>query len=317
MMTDLQSPLSAPDCDLTNFPFMPLLISRLRRSRSWLMAKRQPELGFYMVNLWTAAWHEVPAGSLEDDDEVLCDFAMCDPQKWDEVKERVLHGWVKCSDGRLYHPVVSSVATESWSEKQSYRNRLAAARAAKAELRKRQKQDSDSSITEPVTEPVTDQSQTNGRSIIGSVTGLKGTGTGTGTKKEEEASSVPVPPARGSSRHEANGHGPPRWADRRIVSGRENGETDPANYDRPLVNGTFLDTAAEKVAEAAMLEVCPEADKTLVQWLADGYEIEQIVEAIHDIAERPDFTPKASLRYFDKPVRDHLPAWKPLQQVSR
>jgi hypothetical protein len=69
----------ATDCNLRAFEYIPLLIARLRRSRAWLTCKRRPELAFYMINLWTAAWHEVPAGSLEDDDDVLADLAMCDP----------------------------------------------------------------------------------------------------------------------------------------------------------------------------------------------------------------------------------------------
>jgi hypothetical protein len=116
-MNDLPDPLMPADCDLRDFAFMPLDIQRLRRSKAWLKAKRNPALGFYMVNLWTAAWHDVPAGSLEDDDDVLADLAMCDPVKWLKLKADVLHGWVKCSDGRLYNPTTCEKARESWTSK--------------------------------------------------------------------------------------------------------------------------------------------------------------------------------------------------------
>ncbi|WP_354676771.1 DUF1376 domain-containing protein [Cupriavidus plantarum] len=96
---------------------MPLEINRLRRSKSWLKAKRNPALAFYQINLWTAAWHDVPAGSLEDDDDVLADLAMCDPAKWSKVRDEVMRGWVKCSDGRLYNPTVCEKALESWAAK--------------------------------------------------------------------------------------------------------------------------------------------------------------------------------------------------------
>lgn len=96
---------------------MPLEINRLRRSKSWLKAKRNPALAFYQINLWTAAWHDVPAGSLEDDDDVLADLAMCDPAKWTKVRDEVMRGWVKCSDGRLYNPTVCEKALESWAAK--------------------------------------------------------------------------------------------------------------------------------------------------------------------------------------------------------
>jgi hypothetical protein len=78
-------PMVAPDVDLTDFKFMPLEVARLRRSKAWLICKRRPALAFYMLNLWTASWHERPAGSLEDDDDVLADAAMCPPERWPEV----------------------------------------------------------------------------------------------------------------------------------------------------------------------------------------------------------------------------------------
>ena len=92
-MSDEPAPLTPPGCDLIGLDYMPLFVRRLRKSKSWLMAKRQPELGFYMVNLWTAAWSEVPAASLEDDDDVLADAAMCSPDEWEHVREQVLQGW--------------------------------------------------------------------------------------------------------------------------------------------------------------------------------------------------------------------------------
>lgn len=102
---------------------MPLDVARLRRSKAWLKAKRRKELAFYIINLWTGCWHEVPAASVEDDDDFLADLAMCDPAAWDEVREDVLHGFIRCSDGRLYHPVVAEKAKEAWAAKQERRRR--------------------------------------------------------------------------------------------------------------------------------------------------------------------------------------------------
>ncbi|WP_124530068.1 DUF1376 domain-containing protein [Burkholderia sp. Bp8991] len=120
----LPAPLTPRECDLSDFPFMPLEIARLRRSKTWRNAKRNPELAFPLINLWTAAWHEVPAGSLEDDDEVLADLAMCSPVKWKRLRDQVLAGWVKCNDGRLYHPTVCEKVRESWEAKLEHRARL-------------------------------------------------------------------------------------------------------------------------------------------------------------------------------------------------
>lgn len=116
-MTQLPQPPVPQEADLTDFRFMPLEVARLRRSRAWLICKRRPELAFYMINLWTASWHERPAGSLEDDDDVLADAAMCSPEKWPEVRDDVLRGWFKASDGRLYHEVVAEKVLDSWHGK--------------------------------------------------------------------------------------------------------------------------------------------------------------------------------------------------------
>lgn len=133
-------PLVAAHVDLKDFPFMPLEVSRLRRSKAWLIAKKRPELGFYQINLWTASWHEKPCASLEDDDEVLADFAMCKPGRWTAVKATVMRGWVLCSDGRWYHPVVAEKANESWKAKVAQRERTAAATAAREAKRKAERE---------------------------------------------------------------------------------------------------------------------------------------------------------------------------------
>jgi len=114
---NLPDPMTPGDCDLRDFPILMLEVQRLRRSKAWLKAKRNPELGFYMINLWTAAWHEVPAGSIEDDDDVLADLAMCAPDRWLELRADALHGWVKCSNGRLYNPTVCEKVAPAWESK--------------------------------------------------------------------------------------------------------------------------------------------------------------------------------------------------------
>jgi hypothetical protein len=141
MMAEPLPPLTPPDCNLRDFPFMPLQVARLRASKAWLKAKRRPELAFYMMNLWTASWHEVPAASLEDDEDVLADKAMCPPDVWRTVKDEALYGWIKAADGRLYHPIVAEQALEAWRSKLA----LKAERDHEAE-RKRQERDERSKL---------------------------------------------------------------------------------------------------------------------------------------------------------------------------
>ena len=111
------APLTPADCNLQDFPFMPLDVARLRDSD--MAAYQSPEACWAAVLLWAAAWHQVPAASLPDDDRFLAKAAGYGRvvKEWMNVRDGALHGWVKCADGRLYHPVVAEKANESWRAK--------------------------------------------------------------------------------------------------------------------------------------------------------------------------------------------------------
>lgn len=161
MNTDLQAPPISPDVELRDFQFMPLDVGRLRRSKAWLICKRRPELAFYMVNLWTAAWHDLPAGSLEDDDDVLADLAMCPPKDWSRVKADVMRGWTKCSDGRLYHAVVIEKVIEAWRSKLEHAYDRECGRLRKAANRQGKKD-----FAPPTFEEWDEQRRSSGQSAI-------------------------------------------------------------------------------------------------------------------------------------------------------
>lgn len=116
-MTSLPAPLTPADCNLQDFAFMPLDVARLRDSD--MAAYQSPESCWAAVLLWSAAWHQVPAASLPDDDRFLAKAAGYGRvvSEWAKVREGALHGWVRCADGRLYHPVVAEKALESWKAK--------------------------------------------------------------------------------------------------------------------------------------------------------------------------------------------------------
>ncbi len=118
-------PLTPPDCDLRDFAFMPLDVVRLRDSD--LAALEAPEACWAAVLLWCASWHQIPAASLPDDDRVLANLAGFGRvvKEWQRVRSGALRGWVMCSDGRLYHPVIAEKANDAWNEKHAYRERKA------------------------------------------------------------------------------------------------------------------------------------------------------------------------------------------------
>jgi hypothetical protein len=69
--------------------------------------------------LWCAAWHQVPAASIPDDDIELAQLAGFGRaiSEWLKVRDEALQGWVMCSDGRWYHPVVAEKALEAWESR--------------------------------------------------------------------------------------------------------------------------------------------------------------------------------------------------------
>ena len=117
-MSDAQlpAPLTPPDCDLTSMPAMLLDVRRLRDSG--VAAHENPEVFRASMFLWCAAWHEVPAASLKDDDSELAQKAGFGRflTEWRKVKDEVLKSFTRCADGRLYHPVVAEKALEQWVE---------------------------------------------------------------------------------------------------------------------------------------------------------------------------------------------------------
>ncbi|MFT8720602.1 hypothetical protein [Acetobacter sp.] len=116
-MTDLPEPLTPEYCDLRGYDFMPLFGHRLFSSEFYTEAS-DAEFRAGM-RLWWAAWNQLPAGSLPNSDRALAtlaDFGR-DVGAWQAVKERALHGFILCSDGRLYHPMLCQEALDAYEER--------------------------------------------------------------------------------------------------------------------------------------------------------------------------------------------------------
>ncbi|MBY0391729.1 MAG: YdaU family protein [Novosphingobium sp.] len=128
-MTELPEPLTPADCDLRDFQFMPIDIVRLFGSRFHAVASdAEWRAG---ITLWLKSFHQVPAASIPDDEVELARLAEFgrDLKSWRKVRTVALHGWVKCNDGRFYHPVVAEKAAEAYRKKEFYRDRSKKANA--------------------------------------------------------------------------------------------------------------------------------------------------------------------------------------------
>lgn len=167
------------EVDLRDFGFMPLEVLRLRDSD--LAALASGDEFKAAVLLWCVAWHQVPAASLPDDDRLLAKHSQA-LSGWRKVKTEALRGFVKCSDGRLYHPVIAAKAVEAWASKQAQRARTRAATEAREAKRREQQATRDA---------VRDVDRDEQRDVRRDV--HQGTGIGIGTVKGQ-GEEIPPPP---------------------------------------------------------------------------------------------------------------------------
>jgi hypothetical protein len=130
-MTELPEPMMPADADLRDFHFMPLDLTQLFNSEfDTESTDSEWRAG---VTLWGKAWHQVPAASLPDSDASLCKLAGLgrDMETWRAIRAGALRGFVKCSDGRLYHRVLADKALNSLEGRRDRTTERAADRARK------------------------------------------------------------------------------------------------------------------------------------------------------------------------------------------
>jgi hypothetical protein len=104
----MNQPPIPPDADLRHMPGYMIDIEALLNSE--LAATGDPAANWFALLTWCASMHQVPAGSLPDDDRLLAYLVRLgrDVRTWRKMRENgALRGWEKHDDGRLYHPVVT------------------------------------------------------------------------------------------------------------------------------------------------------------------------------------------------------------------
>jgi len=129
-MNALPAPFTPEDCDLRGYEWMPLFGARLFSSNFEAHAS---DLAFRVaIKLYWECWQQVPAASLPNDDVALCRLAGLgrDLKLWRRLRaDGVLHGFIHCSDDRLYHGMLAEEAIKAWES----RRKQDAARAQTAE----------------------------------------------------------------------------------------------------------------------------------------------------------------------------------------
>lgn len=134
-MTDLPPPPVPADADLRHYREMPLEVARLRDSG---IAMADGEAFRCAVLLWCTSWHQVPAGSLPNDDAELCRLVGLgrDLRSWRKIKAATMRGWTEFADGRLYHRVVCEKVIDGLNRTAAYDWGKACARVRKENFKR-------------------------------------------------------------------------------------------------------------------------------------------------------------------------------------
>jgi Protein of unknown function (DUF1376) len=113
--------MTSPECDCTDLDSFLLNVERLMASE--LVALSSHEVIGAALLLWCRAWKQVPAASLPDDDNVNAAFAKMRLSRFKKLKNEIMRGFAKCSDGRLYHRTLAAVSMESYEKKIKFREK--------------------------------------------------------------------------------------------------------------------------------------------------------------------------------------------------
>lgn len=140
-VSDIDPPIPA-DADLRSVRWFKLDIVSLLNSDFMQLANPEEFKAAFL--LWTKSIHQVPAGSLPNDEAILAMLAGGYDHRrkpWQRIRQMALHGWDLCSDGRLYHQAVAGTVQDILSAVQvraQVTDPLNAQEAAKAKGKARQ-----------------------------------------------------------------------------------------------------------------------------------------------------------------------------------
>lgn len=116
-MSESPAPLVPVDVDLRGLEYMPFFGNHLFGSDfNAGCSDAEWRAG---LTLWWAAWNQVPASSLPNDDVALTRLADLgrDVRGFRRLKEKAMRGFVLCTDGRLYHRFIAKQALVAWDKR--------------------------------------------------------------------------------------------------------------------------------------------------------------------------------------------------------
>jgi 5-methylcytosine-specific restriction endonuclease McrA len=108
---------------------------RINQSDTWALAPN--DMKPWLLMLWHVAWQQTPAGSYGSDDAVIAAKIGMDFRQFTAHRDILMRGWVRHSDGRLYHPVIAEQVQAMREAKRDTSRRQDSHRAKRAEIRTR------------------------------------------------------------------------------------------------------------------------------------------------------------------------------------
>lgn len=111
--TNLPDPPYPPDTHVRGWKFQ-IDHERLLSSDTWALA--QPDERPWLLMVWHTAWVQRPAGAFTDDRAVIAAKIGMPQKLFSAHADVLLRGFVRHSDGRLYHPVIVAQVID-WQER--------------------------------------------------------------------------------------------------------------------------------------------------------------------------------------------------------
>lgn len=96
----------------------------IRQSKTWICCPA--DVRPWLLMLWAHSWTNAPAGTYEDDDELIAASIGMDARVFKANREHLMRGWSLCSDGRLYHATITQLVLEMSERREKDRARVAA-----------------------------------------------------------------------------------------------------------------------------------------------------------------------------------------------
>ena len=96
-------------------------VHRLLQSDTWCLL--DSTLQAWALKAWVVSWSQTPCGAFRDKDEIIAAKLGCDQNFLKLHRDSILRNWYLCSDGRIYHPVISEKVLTFIETRGKWRNK--------------------------------------------------------------------------------------------------------------------------------------------------------------------------------------------------